>query len=489
MSDRSYISGFIKNIKSNYIRMIVGAIISFASSIVYARGLGVELYGVYSFIMWFIAIMSNILGMGLSGTVTKFLPQYYFNNDIDESKILIINFIKKIYTIVGIICILLIFTIPIWENYLKINYNNIYFILLMSIICIIPTTLNGIYSNAIQALQRFDIFAKASIKTQIIIFIGSCIVIVINKNVLLIIFIVLLTTLFQNFIYYRELKKILGIESLFKIRNAKLKDKSSIIKYSFYMYINIIWQQIVWTRSEYFFLGIYTGQKGLAVYGLAYSLVNMINLIFSPIMNVLNNYFSEIVSKNNKELLNKILYTVTKYFIVLLILILCYGKLYSKDIISFIYSDRYSGVIDVFLILLTGLVINQILNVCGALPFYYEKQRFIVVLGILSGIINIVFDILLIPKYGVIGAALANTFSQSIFSINQFVYIKFVIKITFPLKELLLVIIVNLVSYFIINIFYSYTTLKIIFGMLFIPIIIIILEKLKIIKYKQLKQL
>lgn len=486
MAEKNYIKSISKNIKSNYIRMIIGAILSFVASIVLTRGLGPEKYGIYTYITWFTGTIACLCGFGIEGTITKFLPQYYFNGNIEDSGLLIKKVLRLQVILISIISVVLLGTIPLWKGMLKVNASDIYILLALGILNILPTILSSIFTSSVQALQRFDIFAKVMIQTQIITFILNLIIVVLFKKIEYILIVLILSTIYQVIIYYKDIQKVIkfSIKDLFK-NQIVMKEKNRIKKYAKYMYINIVWQQVVWTRSEYFFLGFYCNAKEIALYGLAYSLVNMVSMVFSPIMNVLNNYFSELVAKKEEDLLKNIISKITKYFTILLLLILTYAYAFSGYIIKFIYSNKYDGVATLFLIMLTGFVVMQILSVAGSIPFYYEKQKFVINVGILSGIINIVLDIVLIPKFGAKGAAIANTGAQVFFAIIQYVYINIsVIKLNFYKDELIIIIIINLIEFIIVNCLIENILMKLFMALLLTIINIIVLCKLKVINFK-----
>lgn len=459
MSGKNYIKSISKNIKNNYIRMVIGAVLSFVASIVFARGLGPDKYGIYTYITWFTSTVACLLGFGLEGTITKFLPEYFFNENIEDSRLLIKGIVKLQLILITIISLILLITMPFWKGMLKISTSNIYILLILAIINILPTILSSILTSSVQALQRFDIYAKVTIKTQIITFILNLIVIIVLKKVEYLIVILILSMIYQVTIYYKNIKKIINFRIRDLFENEKIKNIRRIKKYAAYMYINIVWQQVVWTKSEYFFLGIYCGAKEIAMYGLAYSLVNMGNMIFSPVMTVLNNYFSELVAKKEEELLKNIIIKVTKYFTIVLLLILTYAYAFSGYIIKFIYSSKYDEVVVLFLIMFTGFVISQIVNVSASIPFLYEKQKWIIYLGIVSGVINVVLDIVLIPKIGAKGAAIANVLSQLFCTIIGYIYILKILKIKIKINKILLVLLISLTAIVSISLF-NYMLIK-----------------------------
>lgn len=427
-----------KNISNNYIRMAIISAISFLSSIIFARLLGPDKYGLYTYMIWLTGTITAFLGLGLGGTITKFLPEYYHNYKVEQGK----KFLKALFKIqiivIAIMSVLLVVSIPLWKDkLLNINGNDLNILLIISIISILPSALLALYISSIQALQRFDVFSRVSIIFQSLGFVLNVLIIILFKDVKYILIVVLLMTIGQVVIYARQINKLLGHCGNYsnQVEESSL-DRRRILNYAKYMYINIIWQQVVFTKSEIFFLGIYSSASEIAIYGVAFGLVNIVSSLFRPLMEVLNNIFSNLVAKNDKVTLENIVNTVTRYFIIVLIFVLISAITLSKEVIILMYSNQFFNVATVFLILLIGFVITQGLGIAGSIPFLVEKQKFIINMGIVVGIVNLLLDFLLIPTAGAIGAAIANTITQSLSAFIGYLYIKKIININLQLRDL-----------------------------------------------------
>ena len=482
-----YIKGIFRNVKFSYINTAVLGITTLASSIIYARMLGSERYGIYTYLIWLIGLLNSLFSMGIPQTLTRFIPEYYFNDSKDKLKKLILILIRIQILSSIIIGIMVFYSIPYWKGNIITEYGaNIKYLFSLTIITVIPIMLNGIYSAILQAIHRFDITAKNNICIQILIFVFTTANIILFKSILMCIIIILIFSCLQAYRLQNAVHKFIGLNGV-KVYEDKL-DKKRIFNYSIYMYLNILWQQVVWAKSEYLFLGIYRGTKDVAVYGIGFSLYTVVSSLFAPFMTVINNYFAEIIVKKNDKLLNRMIYLITKYFIILLGIILSCSILYAKQVIEFVYSSEYAEVGTVFLILIIGFCINQILNVSGSITVLYEKQKFVVGLGIVIGIINIGLDILLIPSYGAVGAAFANTIAQLLFSIIHYLYVKHYFAIKLPLKQL----IITLIVYSIITIIgLSITELfsiRIIIGIIMHVIALHILNKMKVLNFSEITE-
>ena len=100
----------------------------------------------------------------------------------------------------------------------------------------------------------------------------------------------------------------------------------------------------------------------------------------------------------------------------------------SKFIIQLLYTDAYMGALYPFIILLIGFFISATFtiptdNVLASM----RKLNFKIVITICSGILNIILNISFINKWGIIGASITTTITNSISAIANVLYVKYVI--------------------------------------------------------------
>lgn len=484
----NYIASLIKNIKVNFIRTLLISMISFLASIMYARILGPEKFGGLSYSIWLTGLLTSIFALGVNGTITKFMPSYYYNNYQKESN----NFFRIIgitfLITTTILIVLLLLTLSSWSDVVNLNIENKKVVLIISVIAVFPNLMLTIYVSFIQSIKSFAFYAKVNVWAQLIQVAVSLLVAYLLGEIILIILVSLVSNFIQLLIYFIFLKKKLDIGIKNDQLNIASLEYKRIIKYSFLMYINIIWQQIVWAKSELFFLGMYSSAKEISIYNLAFSLNTTINVIFLPIVTVIVNYFSELTSKNNnQQLLQKILYISTKYSALFLIPIFFTAINIYKPILLLIYSEQYRDVLTIFPILFASTIFSVILSFGNSIPFLYEKQKLIILYGIIIGIINILLDFLLVPQYGAVGASYANSISQILFTVVAVIFNIKVFGLRYPIKVILKSLSISLVLLF--SIFYvDNYLLKLVFNLVFIVIYLLLVFKLNLIKKNEIKE-
>ncbi len=86
-------------------------------------------------------------------------------------------------------------------------------------------------------------------------------------------------------------------------------------------------------------------------------------------------------------------------------------------LIALVYGADYLPAYQILLFLIPGLILSSFNGI--TIPYFTSKnrQQVPIICGAVSLILNVVLNLMLIPKYGVIGAAMVTTFTYSLFSL------------------------------------------------------------------------
>lgn len=478
---KTNLNSMVSNINSNMIRIIVVSVLSFASSVILTRHLGDDNYGIYSYMVWLTGILSISLTFGMENTLIKFIPEFNHKDIKEDGRALVVFTVRRLGLIIIPIMLLLALTVKYWAGIIGYggNYNRI--LLIITLATVFPAFLNNLFTAYTQSVQRYDVYAKINVVSQLIVFAINVIIVMTINDLRALIVVLFLSNVCTAIAYGVFTFRDIGAKFRDIFSKVELKHAGRIKNYAYKMYINIMWQQVVWTRSEFFFLGIYSTPAQTAIYGVAFALNTMINMVFSPIMSVLNSYFSEMVARNEKDLLKSVIYHATKYFIIILVPALFVIIIFIKPLILLIYKEEFIAVAAIFPILFFSMVLTLITSVANAIPFYYEKQNFLLIAGISCAVVNILIDMALIPSYAALGATIAKAISQIGFSLVSFVYIYKNFKLKFPLKTLIQCILVSVIMFLIVKYAVSIMWLKIVITIFLLPVYIICLYGLKVI--------
>jgi O-antigen/teichoic acid export membrane protein len=157
----------------------------------------------------------------------------------------------------------------------------------------------------------------------------------------------------------------------------------------------------LWFRLDILMLSYYKNAELVGVYSVALSFISAMNLLF---VSLLTKYFPQ-VSRLNKK--NEFFMHIKKSLLISfgLAILLSFMFFIAEPIIVLAYTERYIDSIIYFKILLTGFLFSLVFNPLLLVLYALNKPYIITFICLFLVIANFCGNLLLIPKYGAIGAA------------------------------------------------------------------------------------
>jgi len=88
------------------------------------------------------------------------------------------------------------------------------------------------------------------------------------------------------------------------------------------------------------------------------------------------------------------------------------GIILAPDLINLVFGEAYRAAIAPFQVLLLTLLVNFPSVILTNALFAHNRQKNLLLFAAIGGLGNVLFDILLIPQFGILGAAWATLFAQ-----------------------------------------------------------------------------
>ncbi|MFH1867225.1 MAG: flippase [Patescibacteria group bacterium] len=169
--------------------------------------------------------------------------------------------------------------------------------------------------------------------------------------------------------------------------------------------------------------------------------------------------FSRLAHNNNGSL-KKILEKTINLVLLIGIPLMLGGMILAPEIINLLYSSDYTNAITPFTILLATIVFNYPIVLISYAIFAYDKQKVIAIYSGLAAFMTIVLNLLMIPRFGIVGAAIANLLTLAVHNILVWISLKKINNFTFwrclpkiSLGSLVMLVIVWLLKLIGINLF------------------------------------
>lgn len=167
----------------------------------------------------------------------------------------------------------------------------------------------------------------------------------------------------------------------------------------------------IFTQTDKIMLkGLYdSAETGL--YGVAATVAGMTAFFFAAIIDSFRPWIFE-GQKISDELFKKRLKMLYSFIIYLSLLQCVFMTIFANPIIMLTYGEKYAGTIGVLRIVVWYTTFSYLGSVRNIWILANEKQKYLWLINLLGALANIVLNVLLIPKFGSYGAAVASLVSQ-----------------------------------------------------------------------------
>lgn len=117
----------------------------------------------------------------------------------------------------------------------------------------------------------------------------------------------------------------------------------------------------------------------------------------------------------------------------------------APQIVDLVFGEKFTSTIPVLQVLIVSLAFFFIGEPCNRFMLSKDRQRVMVGLLAITAPLNVAINLLLIPRYGAVGAALARTISAGIFFALNYGYIAWNLIGSFNLKNLVRPLVASLI--------------------------------------------
>ena len=401
---------------------IIGMGFGYIFTILLTRNYGAKVMGIYALSLVVLQVGTIIGRLGMDTAVLRFVAEYNSQNKKDMVNEIYKKIIKLVIPISLAISIAIFFLSPYISHYFfHKNYLSNYFRIIA--IGIVPYVLFIINSESLRGLKKIKEYAflqNMGISFVASIMLGLSLFIVKNNYIPVTIYIIsmFLMSLLSFFLWFKKfnLSSNINISEPLKLSlnpdNLSLGNKSHEISYKNILSIST---PMLISGSLSFFLGlidiiilgIFKTSAEVGIYSVAIKLSSIVVLSLLTINTIAAPKFAEFWVKGDKKGLLKIARQSTKIVFWVSFPILLLMVIFSNYILGFFGQGFRMG--EIALIMLTlGQFINAISGSVGYILEMTGFQIFTQNIMIASVIINIILNLLLVPKYGIDGAAFAS---------------------------------------------------------------------------------
>jgi len=394
---------------------------SFLFTILLARLLMPELFGLYSLVLGTIILFSNFTNMGTGKAILKFVSNSFGKKKDSQAKAYLVYILKiQMLFLIGVSLLLILLSKFLAENY----YNKpVFLALLAGSIYILFSSFQAILETILQAQNNFKagLFREIFFEVLRLILVPAIIWILLkgdfSKEFILFMLIISLSLVYlASFIFLLFFsKKDLGF---LKSKTKKLtKKQKTTLNYFLVAVSTTMFSGIFLGYIDMILLGHFVLSEFIGYYGAAFGVVGAL-VVLSPFSLVLFPVFSRLKGKRLELGFNK---SIKIAFLISFALFFC-SFLAAPFIIKILYGPEYSLSLNIFRVLSLLILSMPLISIYENYFISQGKQKLVAILLLGTTLLNLGVMYLLITwliSYSqlaaVFGAAIAIVFSRSFY--------------------------------------------------------------------------
>ncbi len=450
----------LKKIASNTLAQVFSKLLTATISIVLlgliTNYLTIELFGGYNMIFNYIFIFAFLVDLWLYAITIKEISANKKNSEYIFWNILTLRLLSAILVII----------FSVWIAYFLPWYNTP-LILSWIFIASIFTFFSLINSNLLALMQahmkiEFSIVSVVINKLYVLWFTYYIIKYLYTEpsiywydNAFLLIILAVTLWMFINMILnYFYAKKITRIKLYFD--NIYIKK----VFFKSLPYWIALFLSVVYTKVDIILISLVEhgaiAERSIALYSLPLKIMDVFMIIWWFFMNSLLPSISENYKNNNLNKVKIIIQNALKVMFSMWVIIVSLWLIYKNNIIRIVANENYLEITDLnkytsseaFSIILFMILFFYLGIVFSYLLISLDKQKKLLKISIILTIVNIIWNIILIPYFSFVWAAITTVITQIIFLFLVYFKSNKYIKITLPYKFIWIISIFWIIIYY-----------------------------------------
>lgn len=386
----------------------ISAIFAFLYTVLMARYLGSENFGVISYALAFTGIFAIFADFGLQNLSIREISRRKNSKKYFEN-LLGIKVISSLATATFTLIITILFNYPFEKT----------FVVLSIVIYMILNSFNGFYYAVHQAFQNYKYLSIFYLLNNVLMLLLVIVGIYFNTGIIYYAIIYAVSSLVVFLFNFKIILNYFGrfkLDFEFKLLKEIFNESISFLLVGLFVviYFKIDSVMISFMMGDYY-VGLYNASYRI-IDGLTYILPSVIFSLVYPKMS--KNY-------NIKDALRKL---YKKVLLISFFVGLCaslFVTLFSKEIILMIYGLEYLGSVSSLKILVWAFFVICISSITSGMLTAVNKQKIVAYSTGVGAFINVILNLILIPAYGLSGAAFATLATEVV---GFFIYIYYVMK-------------------------------------------------------------
>ena len=377
---------------------VANGLLGTVSSVLYARALGVNDFGILTLIISFITMMAALTDLGIGGSIVKFGAESVARGELETLRgVSAVALRGKLLLILFVLGLVLLFLNPLLSYIFKHVDARITTYFFLSLIAIVFGALSGFLAPVYQVFKQFRRQSVISV------------IPIASKLILIILAILALSRLTITLAIWIEivaaalLVVLLYISSPFKAFTLRVSDSGLQRRmFSFNKWLSVYFiLTIIGGRLDLFIVGGLSDGHALGIYGTATKIASLVIVINNSYLTVMLPDFSSSISQDDLKRRQRNSWAI----VTLIVCGIGFLALIAEPLVLLLFGGDFADVAPVLQIMCIGLASIVLAYPVNATLFALNRSFVFTITAAVSTLTLIVGNIWLIPQFGVTGAA------------------------------------------------------------------------------------
>lgn len=387
----------------------ISRLIGFLYFIFLARVLSIESFGIYTFTLAYVYNFFPVADFGLERLVLKDISRDYSKSQFYFSRFLPLRFLLSLFSLILIIFIALLINQPLWQ----IKYFLIFGV------SIIPFNITHLIVVFQTSKEKMHYLSMVNIMQILFTALIGVLLVYLNAPLGVILLSFFISYLIVFIIFVLMIKKIdLKLEWKIDWKFCRQSIAQS------WQYALLLILATFYLRISVVMVGLLKGPEMAGIYGSSYKFIEALILIPGSVALALFPLSSRLYVQDKNKLRSIYLRSLVVLFLISLPIALIFWQ-FPNQIIKYSFGSKYLGADVVYPILSLAIILFFVNSLPGNIIQNSEKLIKFLPFAVLNFLVGLVFCLILIPKYSIVGAAWAVVGGEAFgFLVNNiFVYL------------------------------------------------------------------
>lgn len=402
--------------------------LTFFTSIVVARSVGPAKLGYFLYLWWIAGVAGTIGSLGIPAATRKYIGEYFGRGQMGLVRTVFYSTLRiQVMTAALITCAALLF-VWLWGDR---GYRTIAMLMVGSIF---PYMVNSIAASANTALEDLRANVPASLSST-----GIFVTAVFSS----VWFGWGLLGIACGLLLMRSVELLVRLIPLIRRMSQHAPEpvdealERRMFLFSGQSLLLMVLGLIVWDRSEMIVLKNFCPDiRQIAFYSVAFNITERL-LVVSQVFGTATGATMMAQYGRDRMRVRGLVATTLRYLALIAFPLHLGLAAVAGPALWIVYGSKYSEALPVLIIAACLGIPKAFMLPVQALLSSWERQDLLIRWGLISGVLNLTLDFALIPRYGAVGAAIANGTAQTFSAVALWVVALMLLQVRVPLRPLL----------------------------------------------------